>query len=246
MEYKQGEEPVTAADRAASELIVAGLAEAFPEDIIISEEEPDDDRRLTARRVWYIDPIDGTNDFVHERDGFAVMIGLAINHRPVLGSVYQPTADRLFYAASNEGAWVHLSNGPPQPLNCSTVSDLQAARLVASQSHRTKQIDQVKTELGIRSEFNIGSVGLKLGLLALAERDLYVNPTPMCKTWDTCAPEIILHEAGGKMTDLRGAALRYDEKNPLRRNGMVASNSLLHDEAISKLAALFPRTTPEN
>ena len=244
VEYKQETEPVTEADRAASGLIVAGLLKAFPDDIIISEEAPDNLLRLTAHRVWYVDPIDGTNDYIHNRDGFTVMIGLAIDQKPFLGTVYQPTAQRIFYAAQGLGAWMRCGEQPAQRLHCSQIDALSNARLVASRSHRTTRMDQIKERLGINSEYNVGSVGLKLGLLALAERDLYVNPAPMCKTWDTCAPEAILQEAGGKVTDLRGAPLRYDQQDSLRRSGILASNGILHDQAIEKLAALFPTVAP--
>jgi 3'-phosphoadenosine 5'-phosphosulfate (PAPS) 3'-phosphatase len=83
VEHKAGDEPVTVADRAASELIVAGLAAAFPDDVIVSEESADDLARLGASRVWFVDPIDGTKDFIRGTEGFAVMIGLCVDARPV-------------------------------------------------------------------------------------------------------------------------------------------------------------------
>ncbi|HWN66557.1 MAG TPA: inositol monophosphatase family protein, partial [Haliangium sp.] len=84
VDMKAGNEPVTEADRSASRLILKGLAEAFPGDVHISEENADDLRRLDAERVWYVDPIDGTKDFIRGHEGFAVMIGLTVQHRPVL------------------------------------------------------------------------------------------------------------------------------------------------------------------
>lgn len=240
VEHKAGDEPVTRADREASELILARLGDAFPGDILISEEAPDDPRRLHGGvRVWYVDPIDGTRDFIRGLAGFAVMIGLVVDARPRLGVVYQPIGDRLFFAAPGVGARMRSQEGERR-LHCSAIADPAEIRLVASKSHRSKEIDQVKSALGIVDEMNIGSVGLKLGLIALAERDLYVNPSSKSKAWDTCAPEAILAEAGGRMTDLYGAPLHYNQENLWNARGLLASNGAVHDAVLAKLAPLFP------
>lgn len=241
VEHKAGDEPVTVADRAASELIVAGLAAAFPDDVIVSEESADDLARLGASRVWFVDPIDGTKDFIRGTEGFAVMIGLCVDARPVAGVVFQPTGGRLFAAAPGRGAWVERPDGSAGPLTVSTVDEVGAIRLVASASHRSPMIDQVKGALGIANELNIGSVGLKLALIAAGERDLYVNPFPKCKAWDTCAPEAILVAAGGALTDTWGEPLRYDQLDLSRPRGLVGSNLRVHAAALTRLAALFPR-----
>jgi 3'(2'), 5'-bisphosphate nucleotidase len=240
VEMKAGNEPVTEADRRASQLIVQGLAAAFPDDVHISEENADDLRRLDAPRVWYVDPIDGTKDFIRGNEGFAVMIGLTVAHRPVLGVVYEPVHDRLFRAAGDE-AWFEVPAEPPRRLHVSSVIDPGELRLVASKSERTRKIDEVKSALGIRDELNVGSVGLKLCLIALAERDLYVNPSSNSKVWDTCAPEAILRAAGGRITNVHGEPLRYDLRDVRRRDGLVASNGLVHDEVIARLGPLFAR-----
>lgn len=241
VEMKPGDEPVTAADREAAELIVAGLAEAFPDDVIISEEHPDDLRRVTAHRVWYIDPIDGTKDFIRGRDGFCVMIGMTYDHAPVLGVLYAPVSGQLFVAAAGAGAWLIESDDQRRRIHCSTIDDPSAIRLVASRSNRTSKIDEVKSALGIDTELNIGSVGLKLGLIALGERDLYVNPSSHCKSWDTCAPEAVLLEAGGKLTNLQGNSLRYEDPKLVWDEGLVASNGTVHQAVLAKMAPLFPR-----
>ncbi|MEM9493318.1 MAG: 3'(2'),5'-bisphosphate nucleotidase CysQ, partial [Myxococcota bacterium] len=181
VDMKVGDEPVTVADRESSDLVMSGLQAEFGDDVIISEERADDLRRLSADRVWYIDPIDGTRDFISGREGFAVMIGLTVGHVPMVGVVYQPIGERLFWAEP-DGAWFEVPGQEPRRLAVSATADMAEIRLVASRSHRSHKIDRVKSALGISTEFNIGSVGLKLALIALAERDLYVNPSPRCKS----------------------------------------------------------------
>lgn len=237
VEMKPGDEPVTVADRRASELIVAGLLASFPDDALISEELPATADTLAKPRVWLVDPIDGTKDFIRGGDGFAVMIGLAIDGVPSVGVVHQPTIDRTFFVTPDAGAFV-AKGGEITPLSVSDVSTAGAARLVASASHRTADIDRVKSELGITEEMNVGSVGVKLCLIAMGVRDLYVNPTAKTKAWDTCAPEAILTGAGGRLSDLFGTPIEYT-KELAHRRGLVASNGHVHAEVVGKLGSLF-------
>ena len=232
VELKQGEEPVTVADKLASELIVDGLTKAFPGDPLISEEMPPAPGALGSARLWFVDPIDGTKDFIRGSDGFSIMIGLVIAGRPAVGVVHQPATPRTFWA-SPDGAFVD-----GKPLSVSDIADPGAARLVASASHRTADIDRVKQTLGIADEQNVGSVGVKLCMIAAGLRDLYVNPATRTKAWDTCAPEAILVPAGGRLSDLFGSPLDYTRELAHRR-GLVASNGHVHDEVIAKLAPLF-------
>ncbi len=240
VELKPGDEPVTVADRRASELIVAGLHARFASDTVISEEralEGGDLEAATRTRAWLVDPIDGTKDFIRGSDGFSVMIGIARAGRPVLGIVHQPAVGRTFFATTDGGSHVMLADGSVSPLVTSSVASAVDARLVASASHRTTDIDRVKQTLGIDDEQNVGSVGVKLCLIAMGHRDLYVNPAAKTKVWDTCAPEAILTGAGGRLTDLFGAPVDYAELGQPR--GLVASNGRVHDEVIGKLAPLF-------
>src|SRR4051812_41819364 len=187
---KAGDEPVTQADRDANALLVAGLQKEFPDYGILSEEAPDDGSRLVKERVWMIDPLDGTKDFIRGESGYATMIGLLVGDRPLVGVVYQPVGNRLYKATPAGG--VVVTDGVSQPLKVSEVRDPAQIRMVASKSHREPIIDQVRAELGITDELNVGSVGLKLGLIARGERDLYVNPSGHSKLWDACGPEALL------------------------------------------------------
>lgn len=238
VEMKPGDEPVTIADRCASELIVAGLAETFPGDPVISEEVSPAAGALGAPRYWLVDPIDGTKDFIRGEDGYSVMIGLVCRGVPTVGVVYQPAIDRLFHGTP-DGAHV-VSPGETRRLAVSDVAAAADIRLVASKSHRSRMLDLVKQELGIDNELNIGSVGVKLCVIAAGLRDLYVNPAARTKAWDTCAPEAILVPAGGRLSDLFGNPIDYTRELAHHR-GLVASNGRVHDEVIAKLAPLFAR-----
>jgi 3'(2'), 5'-bisphosphate nucleotidase len=241
VDKKDDDSPVTEADRAADAIIRGGLTGEFPGDGLLSEETPDDGSRFRHERVWMIDPLDGTKDFVRGQSGFSVMIGLLLGDTPALGVVFQPIGDKLYQAARGQGAWLSVDGGAAVQLHVSAITDTTEIRMVASKSHRTKTIDQVREKLGINDELNIGSVGLKLGLIAEGERDLYVNPAGHSKLWDACAPEAILTEAGGKLTDAHGRPLRYRGQELGNRRGLIASNGHVHAAVVARLAELFPR-----
>src|SRR5262249_22753130 len=153
-------EPVTEADHAASELIVRRLRETFPDDVVLSEELPDTGERLGKPRVWMVDPIDGTRDFVRGESNFVVMLGLTVDGRPTVGAVGPPLSDNVYAGAVGAGAWREDATGARTPLHTSTLSRPPDIRLVASKSHRTSRIDAVKEALQITDEINVGSIGL--------------------------------------------------------------------------------------
>jgi 3'(2'), 5'-bisphosphate nucleotidase len=242
IDSKAGNEPVTEADRTANALIVDRLSAAFPDDAVLSEEIPDDGSRLGRPRVWMVDPIDGTSDFIAGDTGFVVMIGLVVGGRPLVGAVAHPLSGRVYSGVVGEGAWRREADGARAPLHTSTLARPPGIRLVASKTHRTPRVDAIKRALGIVDEMNVGSVGLKIGLVSEAERDLYVYTGGRTKVWDSCGPEAILHAAGGRMTDLDGKPLVYDKPELYNRRGLVASNGPLHDFVIATLAPHVPRT----
>jgi 3'(2'), 5'-bisphosphate nucleotidase len=242
VDSKAGNEPVTEADRAASALIVERLQAAFPDDVVLSEEVPDDGSRLGRSRVWMVDPIDGTSDFIAGDTGFVVMIGLVVDGRPHVGAVAHPLTNRVYGGITGQGAWLQLPDGTRTSLHTSTLTGPPGIRLVASKTHRTPRVDAVKKALGVTDEINVGSVGLKIGLVSEAARDLYVYTGGRTKIWDTCGPEAILHGAGGRMTDLDGRPLVYDTADLYNGRGIVASNGPLHDFVITTLAPHVPRT----
>ncbi len=232
-------EPVTQADRAANELIVSGLRREFPDDGILAEESIDTERRLTKRRVWMVDPLDGTNGFIARDGDFAVQIGLAVEGRSVLGVVYQPLPDVLYRAVEGMGAWIERAGFEAERARVSDEKEIERMWLAASRTHRSPRMDAVVSALELKEEVRRGSVGIKVGLIIERQCDVYIHLSPRTKQWDTCAPEVILREAGGRFTDLFGEPLGYNHADVQNRNGLVASNGAAHTSIIEKLAPLL-------
>lgn len=232
-------EEVTAADREANDLIVRRLAAEFPDDGILAEESADTERRLEKDRVWMIDPMDGTKNFIQRDGDFAVQIGLAVNGESVAGVVYQPVRDVLYHAARGAGSWIEA---PDKDTTRMAVSDVVAPSemvLASSRSHRSPRMERVVSSFRFKNEVRRGSVGVKIGLITEQQADLYMHLSPSTKQWDTCAPEIILVEAGGRLTDLFGQPLRYNGVRIDNRNGIVATNGAAHEIVIENLAPLL-------
>ena len=233
------EDPVTQADHAANDVILTGLNKEFPADGLLSEETTDTVRRLDKRRVWMIDPLDGTNGFIAGNGDFAVQIGLTDDGDPILGVVYLPLTDVLYWAARGAGAWVERPEAEAERLRVSGENEPARMRLAASRSHRSPRMDAVVRRFGFREEVNRGSVGIKIGLIVERQCDIYIHLSGRTKQWDTCAPEAVLREAGGLLTDLWGEPYRYNTEDVRNRNGLIASNNAAHPLAVRTLAPLL-------
>lgn len=218
-ETKHGGAPVTAADLEANRFIATELRRSFPGDAILAEESTDSVERLRCERVWIVDPLDGTKEFLAGNGEFAVMIGLAVHGEPVLGVVYLPDADRLYYASAGEGTYLSVQGGAATRLR----HDASAIppRMIASRSHRDAKIEQIARILDVEKIERSGSVGVKCALVAEGRFDLYVHPVSYLCEWDTCAPEVIAREAGATVTDCLGEPLRYNKPTPTQRHGML-------------------------
>lgn len=234
VEWKGGGDPVTHADRLSSEFLIRGLRSRFPNDAIVSEEEPDDPGRCRKSRVWIIDPMDGTREFIEHRSEFAVMIGLALDGTPVLGIVYQPVAEKLYCAAHGSGAILKKHEGITS-LRVSGENDPQRMTIALSRSHHSPTIDAVCSRLHITRSIRSGSIGLKVGMICEGHAHLYLDMSGRTSLWDTCAPSALLHEAGGRMTDLKGMQVRYDSPELRHLKGIIASNGTIHDRVIEAL-----------
>ena len=211
--------PVTTADHRAHHVIVEGLKNLTPDIPIVSEESDDLDdlTRLESDRVWLVDPLDGTKEFISRNGEFTVNIGLSENGRPVLGVVYCPYLDVCYFAAEGQGAWRQKGGGTPEKMSVTTY-DPKSPRMVASRSHSGKPVDLFRERLAewSGSQPQIVSMGsaLKVCVLAQGDADVYPRLAPTSE-WDTCASHCVLDEAGGQLLDCNGLVLRYNKENIL-------------------------------
>lgn len=233
-------EPVTVADRQSNALIVDGLRERYPGDALLAEESPvTTDAWRRAARCWIVDPLDGTSDFVKQRVGFCVMIGLVEQGRPRLGVVHVPRAGRTFLGVVGRGA-VEERDGALVPLAVSRRAAPSALRVIASIAHRDERLAAALDALAPAETLSVGSVGLKVGKIAADEADLYVAVTGAIRLWDTAAPEAILHAAGGRFLDLDGGPLHYGGPHLEHRRGLLATNGACAEAVVARLAGKFP------
>src|SRR6185295_1913300 len=156
VEWKGKNDPVTTADRAASRFVVDELRRRFPLDGILCEEERDDLERLSRPRVWVIDPMDGTKEFIARNGEFAVMIGLAVDGDARVGAVYQPTQRKLYYGAAGLGAWL-TQDDATKPLRVSEEADLSKTVMALSRSHLSTTTETIRKNLGIVQTTQTGS-----------------------------------------------------------------------------------------
>jgi 3'(2'), 5'-bisphosphate nucleotidase len=157
--------------------------------------------------------------------------------QPVLGVVYQPAKGRLFHAVRGRGA-CQVFDGQTTRLRVSTEPDPAEMCLVASRSHYSPFVELARQALGIESVNKVGSVGLKVGLVARGACDLYLATT-VSKEWDICAPHVLLLEAGGRLTNLCGQSLVYNKREVTECTGLIASNGLAHARIVATLAPLL-------
>jgi 3'(2'), 5'-bisphosphate nucleotidase len=232
-------EPVTIADKTSSKIIVEGLAESFPDDGILSEEETDTDERLDKKRIWLIDPMDGTKGFVQKNGDFAVQIGLAEAGEATLGVVFLPFYHQLYFATKDSGAFLVENDNTPQRLQVSDETDFSKMTIAVSRDHRSSRMSQIIEHYGILNESRRGSVGLKIGLIATQVCDLYIHLSPRTKHWDSAAPEIIIKEAGGNLTDLFGEKIIYNTSDVHNYNGLLATNGVSHQKTVAHLKPLL-------
>ena len=237
--YKEDESPVTEADLAAEKFLMNALSSfGYP---FLSEETEDDLGRLKSNRVWIMDPLDGTQGFIQKTGEFSIMVGLVENGRPILGAVYQPIDKKLFYAEKGKGAFLEIDGGEAQKMKVNETKNPQEARMVVSKNHLKPKDERVGEILKVTEFFKSSSNGVKINKIAQKKADFFINTTDKMGEWDFCSPEIILTEAGGKMTNINKKELIYNKKNPKMIGGLVASNGKFHDkivEAIGEVSSI--------
>ncbi len=203
--------PVTEADEAADALISEGLAEAFPQIALVTEEQAASHAQ-SVKTFLIVDPLDGTKEFVQRRGDFTVNIAYVENGVPLRGVVYAPAKGRLFYTLADGrsveelGAFDKETVGEQKPITVS-VPDNRALMVVASKSHRDAATDDYIARYAVADMTSAGS-SLKFCLVATGEADLYPR-LGRTMEWDTAAPEAVLRAAGGDVAEWDGTPMRY-------------------------------------
>lgn len=213
VEHKADASPVTAADLAAHRIICEGLRALTPDIAVLSEEAADIpwDTRRAWHRLWLVDPLDGTREFVKKNGEFTVNIALIENHEPTLGVIHAPALDEMLHAERGVGCFLRTADGD---VALSSARPAAAPlRVGASRSHLTERTQRLLEALGEHQRHGLGS-SLKFCRLAEGRIDFYPRFGPTSE-WDTAAGQVILETAGGAVLDLRGEPLRYNTKDSL-------------------------------
>ena len=209
--------PVTEADIAADDILKKMLTSEFPEYGWLSEETRDTPHRLTKKRVWVVDPIDGTKEFVEGIPNFVVSIGLVENGIPILGVIHNPINKDTYTAISGGGVFF---NG-----NQTSISDKTEFSLISMLNSRSE------TGQGLWESYTphfkelipIGSIALKLAMVAAHQTDMVASLKPK-NEWDICAGHCLINEAGGKLLTIEGKGITYNNADTLITPGLVAGN----------------------
>jgi len=218
---KGRDNPVTAADMAANQIITKMLKSMFPDHAILTEEDPDSWDKTGSEWVWMIDPLDGTRDFIKANGEFVTMVGLTHSGKPTIGVVVEPATGLELYACKGLGAyknWLSQEETSSR-VKISDTTDSKHLRLAVSRSHRDPRVDKFIQLLKVQDVILSGSVGRKVAMVISGQVDIYVHPSRGTNLWDTCACEAIVSEAGGVLLSGTGEKISYlrssrDIENP--------------------------------
>ncbi len=231
VESKDDNSPLTEADLAAHRVIVQELQRLTPEIPILSEESADIPYAIRSQwpQYWLVDPLDGTREFIKRNGEFTVNIALIDGHQAVLGVVYAPARDLLYYA-NGSGAWKQQGSDAATGIHARPL-DPQQITMAGSRSHADARlarfIDNVGKKLSAVNLISMGS-SLKICMVAEGAADLYPR-LGLTSEWDTAAAQCVLERAGGSLLDMEGNTLRYNSKDSLLNPEFFACGAGAHD-----------------
>ncbi len=214
---KSKNNPVTSADLEANRIIRARILESFPADGWLSEEDQDNPERLRLSRVWVVDPIDGTKEFIEGVPQFAVSIAFVLDGRPQIAVVFNPAKQRFYKAAAGRGAFLNDA-----PIQVSARREIDGSLLLVSRSEPQKKFQVFVDRCEIRP---VGSIAYRLAKVAGGDGDGTITFRNIHE-WDICAGVLMVEEAGGKVVDGEGKPMRFNNQQP-RHRGVIATNRLL-------------------
>ena len=221
VEYKDGNMPLTEADKRANHIIVQMLKKEFPSYSILSEEEKDNKNRLLNDYCFIVDPLDGTKEFIKRNGQFTVNIALAYQHRSVMGVIYVPVTGELYYGSEENGAFYEKDN---QIQKISVSNRTKDIRAVMSSSHGSEKMEELIKKYEITNFIKIGS-SLKGCLVAKGEAEVYYRHNPTME-WDTAAMQCIVEEAGGIFLQMDDTQMFYNREDSLNSKGFYIINCL--------------------
>ena len=223
VEYKEGDMPLTAADKTSNRIIVDILKRSFPTYAILSEEEKDHLDRLNNAFCFVVDPLDGTKEFLKRNGQFTVNIALAYKNRSVMGVIYVPVGNELYFAGKGSGAFLKKSDGTVERLVVSDNETCDNLKVVLSGSHGCKEMDELLDKYQMSDFVKVGS-SLKGCMVAGGNADVYYRHNPTME-WDTAAMQCIVEEAGGVFRQMDLTPMLYNRENSLNDKGFFAINS---------------------
>ena len=242
--YKSDNSIVTQVDHACALFLDGEIEKKFPGDAILNEETyslaKDTAPWLTAKRCWLLDPLDSTSSYILNGQHYGIILALALDGKPVVGMTYKPELGELYFAAHGEGAYRAFAGPSPEFVKVLPVKVSHLTKLHLILSHgrqKTPELVDLLKRLGNPSCHRMNG-SLKINEIARGEYTAFVSPpqNPMA-LWDLGATQVILEEAGGRVTDLMGHPLNFRDPNLVMSHGIIASNSATHGYILDKLAA---------
>ncbi|MEM9696183.1 MAG: inositol monophosphatase family protein, partial [Myxococcota bacterium] len=219
-----------------NEFLTERLSGLCPDAAVVAEETvasegPPSEASMARRRVFFVDPIDGTREFVDKSGDFAVMVGMTLDGEPHLGVIGWPTRHTVYVGMAGVGSFAQ-QNGARTRFAVSATDTFGRAKIVVSRSHLPPMVEPLRRRLGAPPAARRGSAGVKALLVATGEADFYPHDGPGMKLWDVCGPQAIVEAAGGRLTDLEGGRVDYRGGLALER-GLLFSNRQLHPGVLS-------------
>ena len=218
---KKDKSPVTNADFISQKIICEGIKKYGYK--ILSEEEENNSELEKEKFLWIVDPLDGTKDFIDRTGEFSIMLALVKDGDPIFGVVYKPIDDKMYFACKGKGSFLECE-GKLKKIKTSDISDLAGSTLVMTRSHFGPFEELLRNENLVKKIIKVGSVGVKIGLISEGKAEIYASDSNKICKWDSAAPQIILQEAGGIMTDIKGNKIKYNIKGN-NINGILAANN---------------------
>tara|TARA_B100002049_G_scaffold86290_1_gene63657 strand:+ start:740 stop:1519 length:780 start_codon:yes stop_codon:yes gene_type:complete len=211
--------PVTTADKEADSYLKSTLMSARPQYGWLSEETVDSKNRLNKEKVWIVDPLDGTKEFIEGVPQFVVSIALVEKGIPIIGVLHNPVTKETFHAAKGEGAYLNQGQ-----YRCS-IKDSTRDMVILNSRSETRRGLWEPYKKHFKELRPIGSVAYKMGLTAIGKADIFATLRPK-NEWDICAGTCLINEAGGKVINLNGKDITFNNQKTLIEPGLIAGYNL--------------------